>query len=103
MKWFKNLKSNYSQKKDAELAISEMKYSSNIHFSDSVNGMTINFVKATGGYVLELRHHENHDGNLNLAIGPSSARRNTELYIIKDGEDLGEEIGKIITISMLKK
>jgi hypothetical protein len=100
MKWFNKLKKKNSPYLDKGDVIEGERQ---LNFYDSSNGMTINFVKATGGYILELRYHENNDGQIQLAIGPSIRRQNSELYIIKDGEDLGNEIGKIITISMLKR
>jgi hypothetical protein len=100
MKWFNKFKKKSSPYLDKGDVIEGER---RLSFHDSSNGMTINFVKATGGYILELRHHENNDGQIQLAIGPSIRRQSSELYIIKDGEDLGNEIGKIITLSMLKR
>jgi len=50
--------------------------------------ININIYSANGGYIMEIASHPGQVG---------------ELYIIPDGHDLGNEIGKIITHKMLKE
>ena len=59
---------------------------------DSRDSMNFQIHSATGGYILEFSSYD---------------KRNDEwdkhLHIIRDDEDLGESIAKIITIEMLRK
>lgn len=50
------------------------------------NGMHFTVYGATGGKVIETRTYD-----------PRTDRSNTALYVITDKEDLGEELGQIIT------
>ena len=52
-------------------------------------GMSIRIVPANGGTIISIR-----DENV---VG------NSDLYIIHETEDIGQEIGKIITLHYLKK
>ena len=55
------------------------------------NGMRFNLYVASGGYVVETRvYDEHHDRNRN------------KLYVITEDKDLGEELGKIITMESLR-
>jgi len=61
--------------------------------SDSVSseGMRFQLYRASGGYVVETRYYDQkNDRNYN------------KLYIIRDDQDVGEEIGKIITMESLR-
>ena len=61
--------------------------------SHSINsdGMRFDLYKASGGYIVETRYYDaKHD------------RHNNKLYIIKDDQDVGEEMGKIITMESLR-
>jgi hypothetical protein len=53
---------------------------------DNSDGMHLTVFNATGGKVIELRTYD-----------PRTDRSNTSLYVITDKEDLGEELGQIIT------
>jgi hypothetical protein len=54
-------------------------------------GMRFDLFKANGGYIVETRYYDaKHD------------RTHKKLYIIKDEQDLGDEIGKIITMESLR-
>ena len=50
--------------------------------------IAISIHSATGGYIMEISTHSGHV---------------SDLHIIPDGQDLGQEIGKIITMKMLKE
>lgn len=55
------------------------------------NGMRFQLYNANGGYVIETRvYDETHDRNRN------------KLYVITEDKDLGEELGKIITMESLR-
>lgn len=55
------------------------------------NGMRFNLYKANGGFVIETRvYDERNDRNIN------------KLYVITEDKDLGEELGKIITMESLR-
>ena len=55
------------------------------------NGFNIKVYRATGGTIIETRKYDTKRDS-----------SNTGLYIITDDKDLGEEIGKIITMEGLK-
>lgn len=55
------------------------------------NGMRFSLHKANGGFVIETRlYDERNDRNIN------------KLYIVTENQDLGEELGKIITMESLR-
>jgi hypothetical protein len=55
------------------------------------NGMRFNLYKANGGFVIETRlYDERNDRNIN------------KLHVITEDKDLGEELGKIITMESLR-
>ena len=58
---------------------------------DSDKGIRFQVYKATGGVVVETTMYDNHKD-----------RHYHGLYIITDEQDLGKEIGKIITMETLK-
>lgn len=59
--------------------------------SISSNGMRFNLYKASGGYVIETRiYDEKNDRNIN------------KLHVITEEQDLGDAIGKIITMESLR-
>jgi hypothetical protein len=53
---------------------------------DGANGMNFMVYSATGGKAIEVRTYD-----------PRTDRHNTSLYVITDKEDLGDELGQIIT------
>lgn len=55
------------------------------------NGMNFTVYRASGGYIVE---YSSYDRKLD--------RNNHSLHIINDDKDLGEELGKIITIENLR-
>ena len=63
------------------------------HNPDSLqsDGMRFQLYRANGGYVVETRSYDR-----------KNDRNNNKLYIIKDEEDVGESIGKIITMESLR-
>jgi len=56
------------------------------------NGMRFQLYRATGGYVIEVRSYDEHK---DCTI--------TSMYVITDDNDLGEELGKIVTMECLKR
>ena len=56
------------------------------------NGMRFQLYRATGGYVIEVRSYDEHKD-----------RTMTGMYVITDDKDLGEELGKIVTMECLKR
>jgi hypothetical protein len=61
------------------------------HESLQSDGMRFQLYRANGGYVVETRSYDR-----------KSDRNTNKLYIIKDEEDVGETIGKIITMESLR-
>ena len=57
----------------------------------SSDGMKFELFKANGGYVVETRYYDH-----------KTDRNHNKLYIIKDENDVGEELGKIITMESLR-
>ncbi len=53
---------------------------------DHNRGMNFTVYNATGGKVVQI-----------VTYDPRTDRTNSELYIVNDGESLGEELGQIIT------
>jgi hypothetical protein len=59
---------------------------------DSDRNIRFNVYKATGGTIIETSFYDRHKD-----------RHNSSLHIITDDQDLGKEIGKIITMETLKQ
>jgi hypothetical protein len=57
----------------------------------SSDGMKFELFRANGGYIVETRYYDS-----------KSDRNHNKLYIIKDENDIGEELGKIITMESLR-
>lgn len=89
IKWIVQDDSNQNYPADAtvpmSIGTSGMK-SSGASLRDGSNGMHFTVYNATGGKVIETRTYD-----------PRTDRSNTSLYVITDKEDLGEELGQIIT------
>jgi hypothetical protein len=62
-------------------------------YSNRLDGPGINFkvCKATGGYVVETSSYD-----------PNTDRSKVNLHIITDDQDMGQEIGKILTMEALR-
>lgn len=62
-------------------------------YSNRLEGQGINFkiCKATGGYVVET-----------VTYDPNTDRSKVNLHIITDEQDMGQEIGKILTMEALR-
>ena len=58
----------------------------------SSDPLRMNIYSASGGFIVETRTYDRHKD-----------RNNTNLYIVNDGNDLGEELGKIITMASLSR
>ena len=56
-----------------------------------IEGMRFQLYRAAGGYVVETRYYDQ-----------KNDRNHNKLYIIRDDQDVGEEIGKIITMESLR-
>jgi hypothetical protein len=73
----------------------ETDYSGNIVSCDerslSSEGMKFELFKANGGYIVETRYYDS-----------KSDRHHNKLHIIKDENDIGDELGKIITMESLR-
>lgn len=54
-------------------------------------GMRFQLYRATGGYVVETSSYDRHKD-----------RRNSKMYIITDDQDLGDQLGKIVTMEALR-
>jgi hypothetical protein len=54
-------------------------------------GMRFQLYRASGGYVIETRHYDQ-----------KNDRNHYNLYIVKEDEDVGHAIGKIITMESLR-
>jgi hypothetical protein len=59
---------------------------------DSDRNIRFNVYKASGGTIIETSFYDRHKD-----------RHNASLHIITDDQDLGKEIGKIITMETLKQ
>jgi len=58
----------------------------------SSEGMRLQVYRASGGYVVETRTYDHHkDRNLN------------SMHVITDNQDLGDALGKIVTMEALKR
>jgi hypothetical protein len=57
----------------------------------SSEGMRFQLYRASGGYVVETRHYDQ-----------KNDRSVNNLYIINDSDDVGEKMGKIITMESLR-
>jgi hypothetical protein len=57
----------------------------------SGEGMRFQLYRASGGYVVETRHYDE-----------KNDRNHYNLYIVKEDEDVGHAIGKIITMESLR-
>jgi hypothetical protein len=55
------------------------------------DGMNFTLYNATGGYVLEYRRYDK-----------KTERQDTKLHIINHDDDLGEKIGQIISLEILR-
>ena len=64
------------------------------HLDDSVQltgrGISIRIVPASGGTIISIRNETNFTGS-------------SDLYVIHESQDISAEIGKIITMHLLKK
>lgn len=62
-------------------------------YSNRLDAPGINFriCKASGGYVVETNYYD-----------PNTDRSRSNLHIITDDQDMGQEIGKILTMEALK-
>ena len=56
------------------------------------NGMNFTVYNATGGKVIQMR-----------AYNPNTDQSRSTLYVITDKEDLGQELGQIITVESLTR
>jgi len=57
----------------------------------SDNGMNFSLYKASGGYIVEFRQYDR-----------KTDRNDNQLHIINNDDDLGEKIGQIITLELLR-
>lgn len=71
----------------------EQIYSNRAIEADSLSsdGMRFQLYKASGGFVIETRQYDER-----------TDRHNTKMYVINEDKDLGEELGKIITMECMR-
>jgi hypothetical protein len=90
IKWAVRDDENYTKsREDSPMPVSSGMISKGIGSSsirDGANGMNFVVYSATGGKVIQFSTYD-----------PRTDRSNTNLYVITDKEDLGEELGQIIT------
>lgn len=55
------------------------------------DGMRFQLYRASGGYVIETTTYDRHKD-----------RRNTKMHIVTDDQDLGDQLGKIVTMEALR-
>ena len=58
----------------------------------SDNGMNFTLYSASGGFIIEMRHYDR-----------KTDRNDNKLHIINSDENLGERIGHIITLELLRQ
>lgn len=81
-----------AKKYRAASAINTLAGSSHQSVGDGVNGMNFTVYNATGGKVVQLRTYS-----------PNTDTGRTTLYVITEKDDLGEELGMIITRETLSQ
>jgi hypothetical protein len=86
--WFRNWLNQSSEDKI------NMSKSLSVRESEALSGepLRIQVYAANGGMVVETRTYDR-----------QKDRTNTNLYIVNDGEDLGNELGKILTMASLSR
>jgi len=80
--WLMNDSDQYSN--DAVLQVEESR-------GLNSEGMRFDLFKASGGYIVETRYYD-----------AKTDRNHNKLHIIKDDQDIGEAMGKIITMESLR-
>lgn len=97
MNWMKKIVKNWADDSDDEGT--QMKKASTPHVylpADNVitniNGLGFKVHRASGGYVIETATYDQ-----------KTDRRSNNLYVVRDEDDLGNEIGKIITMECLRR
>lgn len=89
-KWLRN----WLEQSDQDLDISNKISSAKLRVDDGLAGepLRISVYTASGGMIVETRTYDRHKD-----------RQNTNLYIVNEGDDLGNELGKIITMASLSR
>jgi len=96
-RWVNNYGSNTLIDNDITLSNSGRGLSTKRSYDSSVGegigkpGMNFTIHPAAGGYILEYRVYDQH-----------TERSDNKLHIINEDQDLGESIGKIITLEILR-
>ena len=91
MSWFKRKVKNWLDSSE-EYPLEKASYASVSRDTISANGMNITVHRAAGGFVIESRQYDvTRDSN------------NNRLFIVTDEHDLGQELGKIITMECLRR
>lgn len=72
-----------------------------------MSGIDISTIELGGGYNRKLPHKKVsltiHEANGGFIVEVEYAMKENDLYIVSEDRDLGQEIGKIITHSILQK
>jgi hypothetical protein len=97
LNWLDSDNNNSDGYKDSPLPVAKRIRGSNTvsksnDFEDNHRGINFNVYSATGGKVVSIRTYEERND-----------RWITSLYIVADGEDLGEELAHIITRESLTR
>lgn len=94
MKWFDKWFSKKCQQAWDNKRTPEMPIAKSINSVNSIDSRGLNFTiyKANGGYVVEYRQYNSRDET-----------SYNKLHIITEGQDLGNEIGKIISFESLRR
>ena len=77
--WLFDEKEDYAQ----DIVVEESKFNS--------DGMRLQVYRASGGFVIETRNYDRRKDD-----------NRTSMFVITENQDLGQEIGKIITMETLK-
>ena len=89
-KWLRN----WLERPDQDSNIPNLTSSAKLRVEDGLSGepLRINVYTASGGMIVETRTYDRHKD-----------RQNSNLYIVNEGDDLGNELGKIITMASLSR
>ena len=88
--WRQRLR-NWFNKDLEEMDITEITLSDTESSGLGGEGMRFQLYRASGGYVVETRHYDE-----------KNDRNHYNLYIIQENEDVGNAMGKIITMESLR-
>lgn len=96
MKWFdkwfaKKCKQAWENRQDEPIGVSISSAKVRRDSSLEANGMNFSVYKANGGYIVEYRQYDR-----------QRDRQDNKLHIVNEDQDLGAELGKIISFEALR-